>query len=548
MYTLFTPIEGANASEPVDIHKPANTATITPFGSDYRGGVSLAAGWLTGSQGGAEAIVVGQKASPGAVKVYSSGSALQGGPEMYLMSMMAHSHNVDFTEAASFTPFGEGSGVSVATTSTTIGADLLVSGVAADDNAVQVRKFQLVRPSPDAPMLDAKQIGQIVSDRLCSERARRRLSGPVSAETSTLLLCARVLPGREAEFAQWHVRWQSAVLASKGAISVEFWPPAPPDQLETVVVNRFTSVDALQAWRRSEQNQKLVAEAAPLVEAGLVMQLVGQAAVEYSVRHGVTMVMVTEIKPGKEAAYRAWADRIQKLQATFPGYIGSFVQPPQHKERGWTTVLRFDSAANLDRWIKSKERAAMVKESEDLVHGLPRAAGRHIVSRDGSRAIRPRGSRPIGGRRQRSFCSRCFPSSCWSSNTSIRNWRTLNPALRTFIGNVISVALTTWPLMPLAIWMFSAWLFPQNKPRWLVLTSPLFLARRLRGGNRVLLALTRLISLLAQDRTAYRYRRRCGPMRSALRRWIRDVSPVIAWRRHRRSAASFRGNRSRPTE
>ncbi len=86
---------------------------------------------------------------------------------------------------------------------------------------------------------------------------------------------------------------------SKGAISVEFWPPAPPDQLETVVVNRFTSVDALQAWRRSEQNQKLVAEAAPLVEAGLVMQLVGQAAVEYSVRHGVTMVMVTEIKPGQ---------------------------------------------------------------------------------------------------------------------------------------------------------------------------------------------------------------------------------------------------------
>jgi hypothetical protein len=29
--------------------------------------------------------------------------------------------------------------------------------------------------------------------------------------------------------------------------------------------------------------------------------------------------------------------------------------------------------------------------------------------------------------------------------------------------------------MPLAIWMFSAWLFPESKPRWLVLTSPLFL-------------------------------------------------------------------------
>ena len=273
----------------------------------------------------------------------------------------------------------------------------------------------------------------------------------MSSEASTLLLSARVLPGREAEFAQWHVRWQTAVLAVKGALSVEFWPPAPPDQLETVVVNRFTSVEALRAWRRSAQEQKLVAEAAPLVEAGLVMQLVGQAAVEYSVRHGVTMVMVTEIKPGKEAAYRAWADRIQKLQATFPGYIGSFVQPPQHNERGWTTVLRFDSAANLDRWVTSKERAAMVKESEELV------ADFHAQRVDTS-----------------------FPG--WIPNDPNtgkppNKWKAaaLNPALRTFIGNAISVAVTTWPLMPLAIWMFSAWLFPESKPRWLVLTSPLFL-------------------------------------------------------------------------
>ena len=66
-------------------------------------------------------------------------------------------------------------------------------------------------------------------------------------------------------------------------------------------------MDALRHWRRGEVNRKLVDEVAPLVEGGLAMQLVGQAAVDYTVAHGVTMVMVTEIKPGKEAAYRAWA-------------------------------------------------------------------------------------------------------------------------------------------------------------------------------------------------------------------------------------------------
>ena len=85
----------------------------------------MATGWLTGALGGAERIVVGQLTGPGTVKVYSSGSALQGGPEIYLESAMQHTAVVDFTEAASFTPFGEASGVRVATTSTTTGADLL---------------------------------------------------------------------------------------------------------------------------------------------------------------------------------------------------------------------------------------------------------------------------------------------------------------------------------------------------------------------------------------------------------------------------------------
>jgi uncharacterized protein len=296
----------------------------------------------------------------------------------------------------------------------------------------------------------------------------------IVSEASTLLLCTRVLPGSEADFAQWQVRWQSAVLAAKGALSVEFWPPAPPDQLETVVVNRFTSIDALQKWRRSEQNQKLVEQAAPLVEAGLVMQLVGQAAVEYSVRHGVTMVMVTEIRPGKEAAYRAWADRIQKLQATFPGYIGSFVQPPQYNERGWTTVLRFDSAANLDRWIKSKERGAMVKESEDLVQGFH--AQQVDTSFPGWIPNNPvTGQQPNKWKAAGLILLTLFPVIMLELKFLNPQLATLNPAVRTFIGNSISVAVTTWPLMPLAIWMFSAWLFPENKPRWLVLTMPIAL-------------------------------------------------------------------------
>jgi antibiotic biosynthesis monooxygenase (ABM) superfamily enzyme len=300
------------------------------------------------------------------------------------------------------------------------------------------------------------------------------MSDSVTANVSTLVLCARVRPETLADFTQWHVRWQAAVLASPGALSFEYWPPAPPDQEEAVALARFASFDALQQWRRGDRNRALVAEAAPLVEGGVVMQLVGQAAIEYYIQHGVTEVIVTDIKPGNEAPYRAWAERIQKVQETFAGYIGSFVQPPHQKETGWTTVLRFDSAANLDAWLNSSERAALLKESEDLIEGFH--AQRVDTSFPGWAPNDPATGKPPNMWKTASLVLlTLFPVVMLELKFLNPNLRTLNPAAGTFIGNALSVTLTTWPLMPLAIRGFHAWIFPERQPRWLVLTSPIIL-------------------------------------------------------------------------
>jgi antibiotic biosynthesis monooxygenase (ABM) superfamily enzyme len=257
-------------------------------------------------------------------------------------------------------------------------------------------------------------------------------------------------------------------------VNVELWPAAPPDQLEVVVEARFDSMDSLRQWRRGETNRKLVAEAAPLVEAGLIMQLVGQAAAEYSATHGATMVVVTEIKPGKEDAYRAWAERIQKLQSTFPGYIGSFVQPPQQNESGWTTMFRFNSAANLDRWLKSDARDQMVKEADELISGFH--AQRVDTSFPGWVANDPQtGTAPNMWKTACLVLLTLFPVVALELRFLNPHLAGLNPAVATFIGNIISVGLTTWPLMPLAIFAFRDWLFPEGKEPWLVWAMPIVL-------------------------------------------------------------------------
>jgi hypothetical protein len=142
-----------------------NTASFSPFGNDYRGGVSLATGWLAGALGGAKRIVVSQLAEQGSVKVFSSGSALDGGPALYLQSPLHHDHGAQFREIAAFEPFDGSAGTRVATTSTTTGANLLVSGVAAGGTDASVLKYEFVRPNPQATTLQAVRLGQVWSGK-----------------------------------------------------------------------------------------------------------------------------------------------------------------------------------------------------------------------------------------------------------------------------------------------------------------------------------------------------------------------------------------------
>ena len=159
-YSLMTPI-GAPPAWPNNPGTPHLDAAFMPFGDDYRGPISVATGWLAGQFGGAEAIAVGQLSVAGTVKVFSTTTSLQGAPKMYLHSAMMHELASNFSEIASFKPFAGAPSIRVATTSTTIGADLLASGVSG--GTVRLEKFRLSRSNPEAHVLTATPVHAIWS-------------------------------------------------------------------------------------------------------------------------------------------------------------------------------------------------------------------------------------------------------------------------------------------------------------------------------------------------------------------------------------------------
>jgi FtsP/CotA-like multicopper oxidase with cupredoxin domain len=161
---LLTPIPGFPPQvDAKDMHQdsqgPVTTATFAPFGDAYRGGVSLGVGWIAGSLGGAQSIVVGQQHG-GGVAIYSGGNALQGAPKIYLRDPQEHDYHIVFGPIARLHPFG-GGGVQVGTTATTTGADLLVSG--SDGTRVSVVKYDVYRATPTATYLSAKRLHTVES-------------------------------------------------------------------------------------------------------------------------------------------------------------------------------------------------------------------------------------------------------------------------------------------------------------------------------------------------------------------------------------------------
>ena len=84
---------------------------------------------------------------------------------MYLHSPLHHNHGANFREIASFEPFDGSAGTRVATTSTTTGAHLLVSGVAPENKNASVIKYDFSRPNPQATTLQPVRLGQVWSGK-----------------------------------------------------------------------------------------------------------------------------------------------------------------------------------------------------------------------------------------------------------------------------------------------------------------------------------------------------------------------------------------------
>lgn len=81
----------------------------------------------------------------------------------------------------------------------------------------------------------------------------------------------------------------------------------------------------------------------------------------------VTLVVRHRVRAGMTDAYEHWLRRIIDIASSQPGHLGIDVHRQQADLPLFTCVLRFASAAQLQTWLDSDARQALIAEADPLL-------------------------------------------------------------------------------------------------------------------------------------------------------------------------------------
>ncbi len=179
---------------------------------------------------------------------------------------------------------------------------------------------------------------------------------------ATIIIGQKVLAGSEQQYQEWQKGLNREASRYPGFLAAEINPPTAV-QPEWVVVYRFDSIPHVMAWLNSATRQERLAAGQKFFDGPGTQQVLGGGSrnadplVTVAVSHRVSEESVDE--------FIAWQDRLRLAESRFPGFRGTeLFRPVPGVQEEWTALYRYDSAADLDRWLVSDERKQLLAEGD----------------------------------------------------------------------------------------------------------------------------------------------------------------------------------------
>ena len=168
--------------------------------------------------------------------------------------------------------------------------------------------------------------------------------------------------------------------------------------------------------------------------------------------------VITQHYPADKAdTFMAWQREVAALAGAYPGYQATEVYPPTGGGDEWVIIIHFDDEAKLQAWLDAPERAAWLAKLPDEAlgfrqHTMPTGFGSWVAGQtaDGT---------PIPS--WKSFLLvllGLYPVVMLLTLVVSPRTVDLGTAFAMLIGNVISVAILEWAVMPLLNRALAPWL------------------------------------------------------------------------------------------
>ena len=188
------------------------------------------------------------------------------------------------------------------------------------------------------------------------------LTDNLAGRAATVIIGEQVRPGCEKAFLSWQHELNRTASRYPGFIAAEINPPTSAQPLWCVIY-RFDTVSNLQAWINSAKRQDRLAEGQRYLDGPATQQIVAGGAETPDTL--VTVVVTHRVPTEHVDEFLDWQKRLRLAENKFPGYRGSeMFRPIEGVQDEWTTLYRYNSAADLDRWLTSSERQQLLHEGK----------------------------------------------------------------------------------------------------------------------------------------------------------------------------------------
>jgi uncharacterized protein len=277
---------------------------------------------------------------------------------------------------------------------------------------------------------------------------------------ATVVIAQRMKHGRQDDVRRWQEDVNRAVAAFAGYVGNDVVASADAD--EWTVIYRFDAKPHLVSWLASPEREAVLRRGADLFD--------GPASQHVLVRDDgaglVTVVVSHPVDPADEDTFLAWQERVTDAERKFAGFRGAeLFRPVPGLQDEWTALYRYDTDEHLNAWLESTERKRLLEQGRRFndfrLH--------RISSPFGSWFAQPGGDEEGGGPAQwktaLSVLVGLYPTVVVLTLIISGLWKNAELWAALLVGNILSVTLLTWVVMPIVTRALRFWLTQGGRAR-----------------------------------------------------------------------------------